>query len=197
MSGLVADLRVLGPLYAYWRSKAAAGLPRRRDIDPAEIPALLPNLCIVYRDADGEFRYGLTGEAVVSHYGANFANRRFKDLLTGERFAAANRHHAMAWDSRRPVWCRNRYFAEGLPDCIVTRVILPLAGNDGGVAALLVGSEFECTFVYYKALEREWSLLRTSDEACFLDGADAPRNSVAGTRVFIDGDASRRASPAA
>ncbi len=173
MSELVADSRVLGPLYAYWRSKAAGGPPRRRDIDPAEIPALLPNLCTVYRDADGEFRYGLTGEAVASHYGANFANRRFKDLLAGERFAAANRHHAMAWDSRRPVWCRNRYFAEGLPDCIVTRVILPLAGNDGGVAALLVGSEFACTFAYYKALEREWSLLRTSDEARFLDAADA------------------------
>lgn len=199
MSELVARSRVLGPLYAYWCSKAAGGLPHRRDIDPAEIPSLLPNLCIVLRDPDGEFRFGLTGEAIVSHYGTNVANRRFKDLLDDERLAAANRHHALAWAARRPLWCRNRYNAEGLPECVVTRAILPLAGNGGVVGALLVGFTFECTFIYYKELGREWHIAESSDEIRFLDAnpGGPASDAVAATRAFIRDAASGRAQPAA
>ena len=187
MSALVARSRILGPLYSYWCSKAAGGLPHRRDIDPAEIPTLLPHLTIVYRDPDGGFRFGLTGEAIVSHYGTNVANRPFKDLLKGERLAAATRHHALAWDSRRPLWCRNGYFAEGLPECVVTRAILPLTGNDGAVGALLVGFTFECTFFYYKELHREWSILHSSDEIRFLDAdpGEPKHDAVTVTRAFI------------
>jgi hypothetical protein len=199
MSELVARSRILGPLYAYWCSKAARGLPHRRDIDPAEIPTLLPNLTIVYRDPDGAFRFGLTGEAIVSHYGTSVANKPFKHLLSGDRLAAANRHHGLAWDARRPLWCRNRYKAEGLPECIVTRVILPLAGNDGAVGALLVGFTFECTFIYYKELGREWHLAESSDEIRFLDSnpGQPARNAVAATRAFIRDHAEWRTRPAA
>jgi len=185
MSELVARSRILGPLFSYWTSKAGpAGMPFRRAIDPVEIPTLLPNLHFVYRDNAGEFRFGLTGGAVVSHYGANVSNKMFKDVLKGQRLAAANRHHALAWDARRPLWCRNRYFAEGLPECVVTRAILPLAGNDGRVDALLVGSTFECTFLYYKELGPEWRLERGSDELRFLDGiaAEPAREAVVAAR---------------
>jgi hypothetical protein len=199
MSELVARSRVLGPLYSYWCSKAAGGLPHRRDIDPAEIPSLLPNLSIVLRDPDGEFRFGLTGEAVVSHYGTNVANKPFRDVLKSERLAAANRHHSLAWASRRPLWCRNRYFADSLPECVVTRTILPLAGNDGAVGALLVGFTFECTFLYYKELGREWHIAGTSNDIRFLDAnaGVSVRDAVAATRAFIRGDAHQRAHPAA
>ncbi len=188
MSPLVERSRILGPLYAYWSSKAQDGLPHRRDIDPAEIPALLPNLHVVHRDEAGEFRFGLTGGAIVSHYGTNVANKLFKDVLKGPRLAAARRHHSLAWDSRRPLWCRNRYFAEGLPECVVTRAILPLAGNSGAVDALLVGTTFECTFLYYKELGPDWRIDQGTDEMRFLDepGAAAPRPSaVEATRSLI------------
>lgn len=188
MSELVARSRILGPLFSYWSSKAASGsLPHRRDIDPVEIPSLLANLHFVYRDEAGEFRFGMTGGAVVSHYGTNVANRPFKDVLKGQRLAAANRHHALAWDSGRALWCRNRYFAEGLPECVVTRAILPLAGNSGRVDALLVGSTFECTFLYYKELGREWHIARGSDEIRFLDAkpAEPAVDAVAATSAFI------------
>ncbi len=191
MSELVARSRILGPLFSYWSSKVAAGhVPHRRDIDPAQIPALLPNLHFVYRNAAGDFRFGLTGGAVVSHYGTNVANKLFKDVLKGPRLAAANRHHALAWSSRRPLWCRNRYFAEGLPECVVTRMLLPLAGNDGTVDALLVGSTFECTFLYYRELGPEWRIERGSEELRFLDAQNeepaAPAvDAVAATRSLI------------
>jgi hypothetical protein len=191
MSELVARSRILGPLYAYWSSKAAAGhLPHRRDIDPVDIPALLPNLHFVYRDEAGDFRFGMTGGAVVSHYGTNVANKPFKEVLKGQRLAAAHRHHALAWDSRRALWARNRYFAEGLPECVVTRLLLPLAGNTGTVDAILVGSTFECTFLYYKELGPEWRIERASEELRFLDTDREERvepatGAVAATRSLI------------
>ena len=188
MSELVARSRILGPLLSYWSSKACDGaLPRRRDIDPVEIPSLLSHLHFVYRTEDGGFRFGMTGGAIVSHYGSNVANKPFKDALRGPRLATANRHHGLAWNSRRPLWCRNRYFAEGLPECVVTRAILPLAGNDGAVDALLVGSTFECTFLYYQELGSEWRIERGSDEVRFLDDDRVPAaiDAVTATRSLI------------
>lgn len=202
MSELVARSRVLGPLYAYWCAKAAAGrLPHRRDIDPAEIPSLLPNLCFVYREPDGGFRFGLAGEAIVRHYGTNVANKPFGALLAGERLAAANHHHALAWDSRRPLWCRSRYVADGLPECVITRILLPLAGNDGAVGALLVAFGYECSFVPYKELGHEWHIVRCSDEIRFLDAdpGEPASDAASATRSSIRDAAAEplRARPAA
>ena len=188
MSPLVERSRILGPLFAYWSAKSRDGaLPRRRDIDPVDIPALLANLHFVYRNEVGDFRFGITGGAIVSHYGINVANKPFKEVLKGPRLAAANRHHGLAWESRRPVWCRNRYFAEGLPECVVARAILPLAGEGGAIDALLVGTTFECTFLYYKELGPEWRIERGSDEIRFLDDDEAPAlpDAVTATRSLV------------
>ena len=108
-------------------------------------------------------------------------------MLKGERLAAAIRRQALAWDSRRPLCCRNRRRAQGLPECIVTRVILPLAGNDGAVGALLVGSTFECTFLYYRELAHDWHLVGSSDEMRFLDAnpGEPVGDAAAATRLFI------------
>lgn len=84
-----------------------------------------------------------------------------------------------------------------MPECVVTRAILPLAGNDGAVGALLVGFTFECTFLYYKELGREWRVAGSSDEIRFLDAKPgAPvRDAVAATRAFIRDRAAQRALP--
>src|SRR5690348_17873717 len=61
---------VLSGLLAYWRGKLRGrAMPRRADIDPAEIPRLLPHLQLVER-IDGRYRYRLAGTAIVAAYGA-------------------------------------------------------------------------------------------------------------------------------
>lgn len=55
-------------LHEYWRAKAGAegSVPRRRDIDPAEFPDLLPNLMLVdVEHSPLRFRYRLVGTRVV------------------------------------------------------------------------------------------------------------------------------------
>ena len=55
-------------LHEYWRAKSGADdpVPRRRDIDPVELPDLLPNLMLVDVERNPlRFRYRLVGTRVV------------------------------------------------------------------------------------------------------------------------------------
>ena len=65
--GIILSSRVSEELYAYWRHLALCrgGVPRREDFDPAEVPALLPNLFIVEKDADtGRYLFRLSGTGI-------------------------------------------------------------------------------------------------------------------------------------
>ncbi len=56
-------------LYRYWLGKRGdRAMPARKDIDPAEIPALIPYLTIVDKVGD-KCRYRLVGTAVVREVG--------------------------------------------------------------------------------------------------------------------------------
>jgi hypothetical protein len=56
-------------LYRYWLAKCGGRpIPARRDIDPTEIPALLPYLGII-ENADGQLRYRLIGTALGQQIG--------------------------------------------------------------------------------------------------------------------------------
>lgn len=55
-------------LYEYWCAKAGpdGAVPRRRDIDPTELPGLLPNLMLLDVERNPlRFRYRLVGTRVV------------------------------------------------------------------------------------------------------------------------------------
>src|SRR5260370_37561181 len=56
-------------LYRYWLAKRAdRSMPVRRDINPGDIPALLPYLMIVDK-VDDRFRYRLVGIATAREIG--------------------------------------------------------------------------------------------------------------------------------
>jgi len=65
--------KILGPAFDYWQAKCRGRMmPRRRDIDPTEIPRLLPNLQITELiDGGARIRYRLTGTAIVNAYSAD------------------------------------------------------------------------------------------------------------------------------
>ena len=75
-------------LFDYWRSKASPdNLPARRDIDPVEIPMLLPWITLYDVDwAEGRprFRFRLVGTGIVRRYGRDATGMWFEDAYEGE-----------------------------------------------------------------------------------------------------------------
>lgn len=59
-------------LHGYWLARRGARLmPARADIDPVDIPALLPHILMYNVDAPGQYTVRLVGEAVQAFVGKN------------------------------------------------------------------------------------------------------------------------------
>jgi hypothetical protein len=78
--------------YEYWRRKAAGRkLPRRRDIDPVEIPKLLADVMLVDVE-DGRYRYRLIGTENTQAHGIKATGRYLDEVLPGREY----RNHVLA-----------------------------------------------------------------------------------------------------
>lgn len=79
-------------LFDYWRSKLQAGrLPARKDIDPIEIPGLLPWLTLVEVDwsqGSPRFRIRLVGTGVVERLGRDSTGKWFEDVYDADIYNA-------------------------------------------------------------------------------------------------------------
>lgn len=75
--------------YRYWRSKAAGRrMPARADIDPTEIPKLLPDVMLVNVMSDGRYRYRLIGTENARAHGINATGRYLDEVLPGVEYKA-------------------------------------------------------------------------------------------------------------
>lgn len=131
--------------YSYWHSKKAGGrLPRRVDIDPVEIPRLMPHVVLldVRREPETDFKYRLIGTYVAEnlyndHTGSSFSEIEHQKapsqiwqnccrvVETGDAFIAGTPYVGPHQEFRR-----------------VEDVILPLADDGETVDCLLVFIEY-------------------------------------------------------
>lgn len=118
-------------------------MPLRGDIDPIEIPTLLPHLQFVERAEDGEYRYRLTGSAIVDAYGLNPKGKGVVDFFGEERAVLASRYYTRVFDTCRPLFVQSRFVLHSYRHLQTTRVLLPLALNGEGVALILMGQTFD------------------------------------------------------
>lgn len=82
-AAVITDARLLAG-YEYWRGKAAdRAMPRRTDIDPTEIPKLLPHVRLVDVVGPGRYRYRLVGTAAQALHGSNPTGRLVHEVLSG------------------------------------------------------------------------------------------------------------------
>jgi hypothetical protein len=135
--------KVLSVLLGYWRSKLAGRtMPRRADIEPTEIPQLLPHLQLVDR-VDGRYRYRLAGTAIVAAYGSELTGRFVDEIIPPPRRAVAEGHYNTVYEARRPIFVRNKYTTTRDIDIVASRVILPLSEDGASVSMLLMAQTFE------------------------------------------------------
>lgn len=124
---------VLRELYGYWLDKWRGDrMPTRADIEPLEIPALLPQVYLV--DVEREplrFRFRLVGTRIVAWFGRDMTGKE-----VSERFAGRYREAVL---TGRPVYdCLSLPGKAGRHGAY-RRIVLPLAGAGGDVEMLLGG----------------------------------------------------------
>ncbi len=137
--------------FAYWRSKAPAErLPGRRDIDPLEMPDLLPRLTLidVVWEGDGEgkrlrLRCRLIGTEVVARFGRDITGLYAEEAYPEEYLAKALETYGGIIESRRPYLSRHRIPIADRDHAEYDRLIMPLAADGDTVDMFLICFAFD------------------------------------------------------
>lgn len=131
---------LLRSLFDYWQSKLRGRrLPDRADIDPIEIPKLLPNLVLVdvLPGRPDCFRYRLIGTGIVRVFGRDMTGRTTDDIPNPKLKKLAVESFLACRDAAAPMgqeWLRPW---TGVQD--YERVMLPLTRGSDEIAIILLG----------------------------------------------------------
>jgi len=136
-------------LLAYWYTKRGdRRAPRRADIDPLDIPDLLPilNLLEVHRNPL-RFLHRLVGTEVVEALGRDATGHEVGAGLYGPAAQEIFDSLVRLATEIRPFRRLSRLSWNGQKWKILEALELPLVGNDGQVAMILRGNTFSYTAV--------------------------------------------------
>ena len=138
---------VLRAALEYWeRKRLGRAVPRRSDIDPAELKPVLPHLQITEVVGGGSrFRYRLVGSAIVRAFGAEFTGKYVDELVSGERDSFVHACYRAVCAARRPAFVRSKYIGIKEIDLTANRVLLPLSEDGAKVSQILGALSFEFT----------------------------------------------------
>lgn len=131
-------------LLAYWSAKRGdRPAPGRGDLDPLDIPDLLPiiSLIDVLRDPL-RFRYRLVGTAVVEAFGRDGTGRFVDDSLYGADAPAVFASFERIATEARPFRRRSRLHYTGSGWLVLEAIELPLVDEAGAVTMILGGNSF-------------------------------------------------------
>lgn len=170
---MLTDNTILHDLWVYWGAKRGLrSMPRRIDIDPMEIPPLLPHLLLIELNEEKRFRYRLVGTAIVETYGEELTGRFVDELFTPPRRAIAMRHYTLGFESARPIAVRNRYVNARGTELIATRVMLPLSEDGVAVNMLLMGQTCIYAAPVPEGLDRSMMIDEADHQIQFLDSGE-------------------------
>jgi hypothetical protein len=134
---------ILGAALAYWNSKRGnRSMPARRDIDPVEVPALLPNLQLIEL-VGSRYRYRLIGTELVYANGRDYTGQYADELFEGARAKHIIEVYDLARDGRQPVFLRSRYVTGSDVNLVANRIYLPLSKDGRDVNMILGALTFE------------------------------------------------------
>ena len=129
-------------LYEYWAARRPEGrLPSRRDVDPIEIPLLLPNLFLVDVVREGEdlrFRYRLVGTSNVERFGVDNTGRWLDELYGKDYFKVVGSGYQDTTIQGKPAWASMTAGYADRPHVVYQRLLCPLA-TDGETVDMLIG----------------------------------------------------------
>jgi hypothetical protein len=139
-------------LFEYWQSKCRDGRPpRRADIDPTEIPQLMPNVLIVDIEQDPfRVRYRLVGTEIVEATGFEFTGRYLDDIVLPADEGPFLESYRLASASKAPVLARMKWHLDDDTVGEYDVCFLPLSDDGETVNKVLA---MEC----YENVQRDFS----------------------------------------
>jgi hypothetical protein len=155
------DDPLLRSAYDYWRGKCAGrAMPRRSDIDPAEIPTLLPFILITEMlEAGTRYRYRLAGSAVTEAFGRSLTGHYVDELMTGPYRDFIARLYRSIYLDRRCIFCESRYTGSTKPGIATKRLFMPLSSDGSVVDQVLIIQTFQ-----YAGADRNVLIVDNMDE---------------------------------
>lgn len=144
-----SSLKFVSPVvrdgYAYWRTKIIDGrLPRRSDINPAEIPRLMPHAILVdvKRGPEPDFRYRLIGTYVAENLFKDHTGAWFSEIEHQKAPSQIWQNCCKVAETGEPFIANTPYVGPHQEYRLVEDVILPLADDGQTVDCLLVFVEY-------------------------------------------------------
>jgi len=146
---------LLRELYAYWQARRGARFaPARRDLDPLDLPRLLPHLLltevVTQTEPNGghqrRYRYRLAGTEVERHFGCSMGGRWIDELMQGRYRGYVLDLYERLVASRRPIYSQSIYGRLGLErraGMVTRRLMLPLSGDGEMIDMVLSGQTFQ------------------------------------------------------
>jgi len=138
----------LRAFYDYWQKihPAGGGLPARRDLDPIDIPELLPNIWMidVKRDPTLRFRFRLIGTEIVKFTGRDMTGFWLDQVYPDYEHSEAFRNHKAVAESGRPGYRKSGVLSNPTRHHIeAERLYLPLADDGKTVDIVLIMTVYQ------------------------------------------------------
>ncbi len=130
-------------------------MPARSDIDPADIPALLPYISIVHK-VDGEFRFRLVGSAIARQFGRELTGSIVGSGVSNadESMVALAEIGERVFAAAHPVFGTGRHKTGHGIYHEVSTLLLPLS-DDGTRANMIIFTRIAC-FSHHEEAGSDW-----------------------------------------
>jgi hypothetical protein len=139
------DSAMLRELYAYWDGKREGrAMPGRADLDPVEVPKLLPYLILFEVESDSKRLWvRLAGTEIVRLYGRDYTASYLDELDFGDQRQAVLADYQACVESGRPGVAHRKFWNIHGLYYRCERLILPLSDDGRDVNMILAGLDFE------------------------------------------------------
>lgn len=131
----------LRELFEYWSERRGdRRMPARSDIDPADIPRLLPHLLLADVENDvSDVRFRLVGTELVESFGGEFTGHHLSELDYGNEADAVAESYARAISTGEPQFKISHFWTRDYRHRRIQQLLLPLSDDGEHVSMILAG----------------------------------------------------------
>lgn len=167
------DEPLLAELHSYWSERRRGRCaPSRADIDPVDIPHLLPHIALTEIVAPGNgdpvrFRYRLAGTEVEKRFGCALTHRFLDELKEGEYLAYIESLYSRLMAEMAPIYAESSFETGDDSTLFAKRLMLPLSDDQKAANMVLSGIVYRDSVSHHHAtvLPFQGQFSRVQDEA--------------------------------